>query len=284
MPAITFYRHGLTASIPNMAGNPNPPKRGKVTGWSAGAARRNTNFLRSVDETTLDGYGLAVTLTIRDCPPTAKAWSNLIRAWIERQKRSGMVRLHWVTEFQRRGVPHLHVAVWYPFQIEGESEIESVSRIFLRQTQTVDDWIAIAKDYGAGPKGQKWRKIEGAVGWFQYMAKHCSRSKFHYQRQREALPEGWQTTGRVWGHRGDWTTIDPATADVDQRTFWKLRRLVKRARIAEARQYLPINAKQVGKLRRVLKCSHRPTSEVRPVSEWMSEDKQQALLAAATAR
>ncbi len=64
MPAITFYRHGLTASIMSK-GNPNPPKRGKVVGWSDGAARRNVKFLRSVDERELHGVGWAATLTVK---------------------------------------------------------------------------------------------------------------------------------------------------------------------------------------------------------------------------
>lgn len=281
MPAITSYLHGLTASMYNMSGNPNPPKRGKVTGWSSGAARRNTNFLRSVDETQLDGYGLAATLTIRDCPPSAKAWANLIQAWMKRQARAGMVRLHWVTEFQRRGVPHLHAAIWFPDRYLDESDYHQEVRLAQRFHRVSADWIDLAKKYGAGRKGQQVRLIDGAVGWFQYMAKHCSRSKKHYQRQQSSLPEEWQSTGRVWGHRGEWVTRPPIVEVIDKPTYFRLRRLVKRARIAEARAGLPLNAKQVGFLRRLLKSPERKASETRPISEWMSQERQVQLLRAA---
>lgn len=268
MPAITFYRHGLTASFPNM-GNPNPPKRGRVTGWSAAAARRNVVFLRSVDERTLSGHGYAITLTVRDCPPSSKAWSDAVVAWCRRQERAGLIRLHWVMEFQRRGVPHLHAAAWY-------AEPQDLKPVL--------DWLQVAEAFGVGDKGQHMRPIEGVVGWFQYMAKHCSRSKKHYQRQRDSLPAEWASTGRVWGHRGQWTLVEPEAARVAPETFYRLRRLARQMRIAEARQALPLNSRQVGYLRRILKCSDMKRSAVRPVSEWVTVEQQRQLLEAASRR
>jgi hypothetical protein len=93
--------------------------RGKVTGWSPGAARRNVAFLRSVEVEHLDGLGLAATLTVKHCPASPQVWADLVRAWVMRQRRAGMRRLHWVMEFQRRGVPHLHAAIWFdPDQVK----------------------------------------------------------------------------------------------------------------------------------------------------------------------
>lgn len=269
MPAITFYRHGMTASMTNRAGNPDPPKRGSVTGWSPAAARRNVAFLRSVDERLLTGVGYAATLTVRHCPPTPQAWSSALDQWQKRMRRAGMVRLHWVMEFQRRGVPHLHAAIWFADPPPTPSVIS-------------DAWLGVAADYGAGPKGQQVRPLDGVVGWFQYMAKHCSRSHRHYQRQRDAIPQAWQSSPRVWGHGGDWPIQDPAMAEITRPQFWRLRRLVRQSRIAEARLGLPLNRGQVAYLRRLLKCSHRPSSEVRPVSEWLPEHRQEGLLRAAT--
>jgi hypothetical protein len=91
-----------------------PAKRGQVNGWSAGAVREHTRWLRSVDTTRLDGQGVAVTLTVRDCPPTSDHWTRLRNALHERLRRAGLLRWHWVTEWQRRGVPHLHLAVYAP--------------------------------------------------------------------------------------------------------------------------------------------------------------------------
>jgi hypothetical protein len=91
-----------------------PAKRGEINGWSAGAVRQHTRWLRSVDTTQLDGLGVAVTLTVRDCPESAAVWARLRNALQERLRRAGLLRWHWVTEWQRRGVPHLHLAVYAP--------------------------------------------------------------------------------------------------------------------------------------------------------------------------
>ncbi|MFO5973161.1 hypothetical protein, partial [Pseudomonas aeruginosa] len=60
------------------------------------------------------GPAAALTPTVRDCPPTSDDWHRLLKAWAMRMQRAGMIRLHWVTEWQRRGVPHLHCAIWFP--------------------------------------------------------------------------------------------------------------------------------------------------------------------------
>ena len=289
MPEVTFYRHGLTAHKPNRMGNPNPPKRGRAVGWGPGPAKRNVKFLRSVDETALSGEGWAITLTVRDLPETPAAWTAAVKAWIQRQERKWMIRLHWVMEFQRRGVPHLHAAAWY--EPRGSAGGSAGRREDARTNDAplglppghaaTADWVDIAGKFGAGLKGQHARPIEGAVGWFQYMAKHCSRSAKHYQRQRDAMPSAWESSPRVWGHRGDWTLQAPATGEVTPDEFYRLRRLIQQSRLAEARAGLPLNRRQVAYLRRIRKCPDRKRSEVRPVSEWVNEQQQQRLLEAA---
>jgi len=231
-----------------------PGKRGKVTGWSPGAARRNVAFLRSVDETTLDGLGLALTLTVRDCPSTASDWSSSLKSWVERQRRAGMIRLHWVMEFQRRGVPHLHVAAWYdPDRIATDDLSKSLSGFPAVQGRdpawtenhrfagilAVADWVDITGKFGTGSKGQHARPIADEVGWFMYLAKHCGRGRKHYQRQQDNLPAAWKSSPRVWGKSGTWETIDPADATLTRRQWYTLRRLVRRQRVARARASLP---------------------------------------------
>ena len=151
--------------------------RGDVQGWSEGATRRNTEFLMSVREDRLQGVGYALTLTLRDCPPTADAWHKARRAWEARMRRSGMIRLHWVTEWQRRGVPHLHCAIWF----------EDRQKISL----ALAAWVAVASEYGASEKGQHGRYIDGPIGWFQYLAKHAARGVKHYQLSIETVPPSW---------------------------------------------------------------------------------------------
>lgn len=161
--------------------------RGDVQGWSEGATRRNTEFLMSVRTDQLTGAGVALTLTLRDCPPTADDWHKLRRAWEKRMVRAGMVRLHWVTEWQRRGVPHLHCAIWFPDAYDTITPTRA--------------WVEVASAYGAGLRGQHARIIDGPVGWFQYLAKHAARGVKHYQRTADSIPEGWQKRPGACGEK-----------------------------------------------------------------------------------
>lgn len=51
-------------------------------------------------------------LTLRHCPPTSDDWTRLVKVLQQRLRRAGLLRWHWVVEWQRRGVPHLHLAVY----------------------------------------------------------------------------------------------------------------------------------------------------------------------------
>lgn len=269
MPVLKSYRHGLTGGIPPMKNDHQRAKRGAVEGWSEGATRRNTAFLRSIREDRLTGAGLAFTLTLRDCPPSADAWHAIRTAWEKRMRRAGMIRLHWVTEWQRRGVPHLHGAIWWP-------DAYHVRRI-------VDAWVAVAEPYGAGIKGQQVRVIDGPVGWFQYLSKHASRGVKHYQRSAENLPAGWQKrTGRVWGKSGDWPLMEPVVYRLDHAGFWAFRRLVRGWRVADARA--SGDAYRLATARSMLTCHDQATSAVRGVSEWVPGDVQDLMVLSVAAR
>lgn len=323
-----FYRHGLvlgTSGNHQRSGG----KRGKVSGWSPGAVRRNVAFLRSVDERGLTGVGLALTLTLRHCPLTAGEWKLALAAWLERQRKGGMFRLHWVMEFQRRGVPHLHVAVWYDADRLPSADVALVAssstygdllaagaEYVQAASAALSGWLAVAKPFGAGVKGQQARPLDGPVGWFRYMAKHCGRGRQHYQRQRESLPEGWASCPRVWGHRGSWPIEEPVRGDLTRRQWFALRRwirsvVVSRARAAvpgpgwtwadsmglldrsqlrgmavapgilgAARTSLRVRLRHLVYSRRMLKCNDRKLSEVRGVSEWVEPSVQDSLLRA----
>ncbi|WP_213058401.1 rolling circle replication-associated protein, partial [Escherichia coli] len=114
MATLKLYHNGLTAGIPPMKNNHERAKRGEVKGWSKSASRNNTKFLRSVHVPDLTGAAVAFTLTIRDCPPSSEDWKILRENFIKRLRRAGMVRLHWLTEWQQRGVPHLHGIAYFP--------------------------------------------------------------------------------------------------------------------------------------------------------------------------
>lgn len=242
--------------------------RGDVQGWSEGAARRNTEFLMSVIETRLDGYGVAVTLTVRDCPPTAHDWHRLRRAWIKRMERVGMIRLHWVTEWQRRGVPHLHGAIWFP---DWEPALA-----------VIPAWVEVAGKYGAGFRGQHSRRIDGVVGWFQYLAKHAARGVKHYQRNPDNIPDGWKKrTGRVWGYTGDWPRQEALRFNLEDQHgdggWFAFRRLVRAWRIADARA--SGDRYRIRSARRMLTCSDPVRARMLGFTEWMPYEVQMALLA-----
>lgn len=273
MPIVTVYRHGATAGTPPMKNDHLRALRGEVGGWSEGATRRNTRFLYSIREDLLTGAGMAVTLTLRDCPESAQAWHRIRRAWEMRMVRAGMIRLHWVTEWQRRGVPHLHGAIWFP---------DAYDRM-----RIIDAWVAVAGAYGAGVRAQFTRPIDGVVGWFQYLSKHAARGVKHYQRSADNIPEGWQTkTGRMWGKSGDWPVRAAVRIDLQGEHgdggYFAFRRLARAWRLADARAAGDVY--RIRSARSMLTCNDRPLSTVRGVSEWIPEGVTLAMLANVASR
>ena len=241
--------------------------RGEVEGWSHGATRRNTEFLMSIREDRLEGDGYALTLTVRDCPESAQDWHKIRRAWEWRMRRLGMVRLHWVTEWQRRGVPHLHCAIWLPESAGMESAIAA--------------WIAVAGIYGAARRGQHGRRIDGPVGWFQYLSKHAARGVSHYQRNIENIPAGWQRkTGRVWGKCGEWPVQQKIRFNLQDQHgdggWFAFRRLVRTWRIADARA--SGDAYRIDRARRMLRCNDPVRARLIGFMEWVPFEITMALL------
>jgi len=277
MPTGKLYRNGLTLG---MGGNPNPVggKRGQVEGWSVNAVRRHTRWLYAVDSTRLDGHGWSLTLTLRDCPPTPEAWGVLRKRYLQRIRDTGaMVRLHWVTEWTRRKVPHMHLAIY----LEPDLSPAQAHRLLIAP------WLDLAAEYGVGPKGQHLAPITGAVGWLEYLSKHAARGVAHYQ--RSGKPPGWETTGRLWGHAGSWPVDEPAEITLTRAEFFRFRRLVRAWRIADARRELVEAAdpaarqKAVRRLvsaRHMLRCDDPTLSQVRGCSEWIPEDLGMVLLEA----
>ncbi|MBJ5450065.1 hypothetical protein JGG46_24550, partial [Salmonella enterica subsp. enterica serovar Rissen] len=205
---------------PPMKNNHERAKRGEVKGWSKSASRNNTKFLRSVHVPDLTGAAVAFTLTIRDCPPSSEDWKILRENFIKRLRRAGMVRLHWLTEWQQRGVPHLHGIAYFPDAYEPSTVIWN--------------WIAVAEKYGCNMRSQHVVPITDMQGWFMYLAKHAGRSETHYQRNPEFVPAGWAKTGRVWGYCGDWPIDEPVTLDASHKAFCALRRICRNWRLADA--------------------------------------------------
>jgi hypothetical protein len=264
---VRSYRNGVT--LASAGGNPNPPKRGDVQGWSAGAVRRHTRKLFSVSGEELTGAGYAVTLTLQRMP-TSEEWGVIRSAWIKRAERMpGFVRLHWVVEWQERGHPHLHCAVY------GEGWTLREGWLL------IGHWLEVAGPFGASIEAQDSKRIDGPIGWLSYMSKHAARGVRHYQRQ--GTPDGWEKTGRLYGFRGDWPFRDAFELYPTREGAYRLRRLFRSWRIADARSALlslPPDAtpqriraarRRLVAARRALRDPDRRRSAVRGMSEWIPE-------------
>ncbi len=219
--------------------------------------RRHTRWLYSIDAGRLTGQGFAVTLTLRECPPDSAAWSALIRTYLKRLMRAGVRRVHWVVEWQRRGVPHLHLAIYWPDEAEGTAWSHMIS-----------PWLDVAALYEPSARSQDVKLIDGHVGWLQYLSKHASRGVKHYQ--RSGMPQGWDSTGRLWGHQGAWPEDLPMRFELTTHAGHRYRRIVRSWTIANARA--TGDPKRIAWARRMLRCTDPKLSTVRGVSGWVPED------------
>lgn len=242
-------------------------KRSAVTGWTKETVRRHTKWLYSVGTDDLSGFGYAVTLTLRSCPESSADFHSARRSWLKRVERMGSIRTHWVIEWQRRGFPHLHTAIYFDRELTA-----------LEKFQLVQHWIDVAESYGAEHQAQYLLPITGAAGWLQYLSKHAARGAAHYQ--RAGKPAGWDKTGRLWGHTGEWPVQEALKFHVSQAAFFRYRRLVRSWRIADARQEKDpkTRARRIASARRMIRCNDRTLSEVRGISEWIDQDQLVAFL------
>lgn len=260
MAIISVYQHGVRMGTPGM--NKNPPKRGRIGGWTSQSSRRNSVFLQSVVISQLTGWGFAFTLTLRHCPESSDDWRALRKAYFMRLCRAGAIRGHWVTEWQARGCPHLHGCVYFP---DTGNHLD-----FMRwQTLIRDAWLFLAKPYKPAKGQQKVYRVTDTLGWLRYTAKHADRGAWHYQRSPENIPKSWQMkTGRIWGKFGDWPTRDRMRFEVSREWGFRFRRLVRAWAIADARGEKYPKSANIEACRRMLKCNQRALSEVRGVGRW----------------
>lgn len=290
MARVTVFPNGVTASFPRRGVQANVAVRGKVNGWSIQSTRRLRRWLYSVDGPALVGAGLACTFTIRKLPPAAADWTRTHRAFFMRLRRAGLLRGQWLTEWQRRGVPHLHGCMFFPEGTEGLQELVTAH------------WLAAAAEWEPNAESQHVAPIWDLSGWLQYQAKHSARGVQHYQRAN--VPESWREgTGRLWGYLGDWP-VREELIDVSTPTFHRFRRLMRGWQVSQARRDLwkaqdpreklvdlenALRAERQA-LRRllylenILRCPDPKLSRVRAVGEFCPEPVARRMLAAAELR
>lgn len=254
---LTLQSEGCKLGTSGLGSHKNlPPERTQIGGWSAHSIRRNNDFLRQVDYKALPPAGLAFTGTVRDCPFTSEDWHKALKAFWKRLNRMGCVLIHWVVEWQRRGVPHLHCSLFF------DNPAPDIPMLIKRH------WLDLTAKWGSGSSSQYLTPIHDSLGWAQYTAKHAQRGLFHYQRSPEMVPSSWAgRTGRMWGKWGSWPIVDPMKFSLPDEAFFMLRRWVKRWRIADARATR--NPKRIRSARRCLMSNDAKLSAVRGMSEWM---------------
>ena len=227
--------------------------RGEVKGWTAGASRRHVAFLWSVDTERLSSDGWALTLTMGGTPENADDWHAARKALQHRLKRAGFLTQHWVIEWTALGRPHLHMAIF------GPADARTVAGLA---------WLDIC-DMRAWPaewRGQHIVALTGATGWLEYVAKHSARGVSHYQ--REGAPAGWEKTGRLWGHWGDWPVELGTKIELHDYRFYRYRRLVtewQRRRMLRAGVPWKV-ARMVGR-----RYGERDTGSFMGVSGWIPD-------------
>lgn len=278
MPVLKLYPNGLTGGVPPFIANPRPALRSDCSGWTLRSSRSNTRFLYSIRSpelsTSAEGaplLGFALSFTIRDCPLSHEDWKKVRESFFVRLRRRGLYRLHWLTEWQKRGVPHLHAALWFDAAAVHAYMAKTWPKLPVQAFPALlkADWLQLTASYRSSTGAQDIKPISDDLGWLQYLSKHAARGAAHYQRAVGSMPAGWQKTGRMWGHLGNFPTQEPLGLDLDNAGWFQLRRIVRRWRIAQARSDRKPSVRRIRSARRMLRCSDYALSCVRGVSEWI---------------
>lgn len=247
-------------------------------------------FLQSVvgDKLTEPGFGF--TLTVKDCPESPDEWASLRDTVLKFLRRRGMIRYHWVTEWQARGAPHLHGVVFFDpetFDLEVQGDF-------------IQHWCRITAHLGTLSRGQHADWYRSWEGWAKYVSKHAGRGFSHYQRQADTLPKGWDNAGRMWGRGGDWPTAE-SKVELLPDEWHRFRRLVRsyvvarhrevaldaelwasRTRDPEKKSGHLVKAQAAWRRKRhaakMLKRNNISEASVRPLSEWAGQGVTECLL------
>lgn len=213
MAKLSIFPGGSSGGFPGPGHRLTDTTRGEVKGWTPGSSRRLVAWLWSVNVDALSrDDGWAVTLTVGETPPSAEEWQACRDKLLRKLRALGVELVHWVVEWTARGRPHLHMAVYGPGRLDAH---------------ILSAWLLVVDSMGwpASTKAQHIVPITGTSGWLQYVSKHAARGVAHYQRQ--GAPPGWEKTGRLWGHSGEWPLEVPIEVELERVQFHRYRRLAR---------------------------------------------------------
>ena len=210
----------------------------------------------------------------------------------------------YVTEWQPRGrtsqgpCPHLHMIVFFEdadrvvwFEPGPEPGTGGAG---LGKWALMLVWCELADEYRPRSWGQHVELIHNIKGWSQYLTKHAARGVYHYQRNTDTLPEGWDKTGQMWGKWGKWPLF-VWEAKTSLAVFFALRRFAVRYQLSTARselkqahyrakdansydqsiqaaQFIASGRRRIRYLKQCLKRSKRKIAVILPINEWIPAD------------
>lgn len=175
--------------------------------------------MMSVQPDLLTGHGFALSLTVGRMPDSTEQWKKILNVYLQRIRRMGAIRYHWVIEWQKRGVPHVHMSAYFYVPEQ------HLARFTYQLKQA---WIDCTVSLGSSPRAQHCQFIQDPQFWFKYVCKHAARGEEHYQRQSGAYPKQWTSSGRLWGKGGDWPTSEEKHSDLTFQRYHFFRRMVWR--------------------------------------------------------
>lgn len=233
--------------------------------------RRQIVWLWSVRVDALGRDGWALTLTTGGTPESAARWTAARKAFLKRMAREGVTQHHWVTEWTAKGRPHLHLSMfggtlddYRPTQLDALALVH---------------WLQVCDGFGwdAIPEAQHITPITGAAGWLEYVSKHTSRGVMHYQRQ--GAPEGWETTGKLWGKGGAWEVETPVEVELVDPQFYRYRRLLMRYQQSRHRSH---GSTRKRRLSRSQRRQHFEKGRLLGIGGWIPEHLSLKLLTIAS--
>lgn len=201
--------------------------RGQIVGWSDASRARFTRTVLAVDWSSYDGRLAFLTLTYPGRSGEAfqchdgRELKRHLKMWSERWKRRyGNLLGAWKVEFQKRGQPHLHLAMVVP---AGEAIEDVRDWVRLNWWQVVGS--SDAQHFAAGTETDWCRKSPVA-----YWLKNGVVDKVH----QNLVPDAFHDVGRIWGLWG----VEPVwdRQEVTREEFVRLRRVLARLKRSKVRR------------------------------------------------
>ena len=175
----------LAVDVSPSRGNPNPPKRGVVKGFSK-ASRKSM-----IRQCAKMGKAIPVFLTLTygsRFPSDPKQWKRHLASFGKRLIRyNSELSAIWRLEPQKRGAPHYHLLI---YQSNGKAP-------FVPKKWIAKAWSEVLGDYSDSKHlaaGTRIESLDSSRGAAFYVAKYVAKLS-----EDEDFLEEWSRAGRLWG-------------------------------------------------------------------------------------